>query len=71
MGAEWDAFEERVKSGLSFWRMMLEAHPGFDGRCIGAFFAGISKDEAVLRRINRLNDGHKKQTHMQSDLKST
>lgn len=71
MGAEWDAFEERVKSKLSFWRMALEAHPGFDGRFIGAFFASISKDEAVLRRVNRLNEGHKKETHEQSDRKST
>ncbi|MCR8981635.1 hypothetical protein [Brevibacillus laterosporus] len=71
MGAEWDAFEERVKSELSFWRMVLEAHPGFDGRCIGACFSEISKDEAVLRRINKFNVDHKKQNHMQPDLKST
>ena len=71
MGAEWDAFEERVKSKLSFWRMASEAHPGFDGRCIGACFSAISEDEAVLRRINKFNEDHKKQTHMQPDLKST
>lgn len=47
--------------------MASEAHPAFDGRCIGACFSEISKDEAVLRRFNKFNEDHKKQTHMQSD----
>ncbi|MEK8128674.1 hypothetical protein WMW72_12225 [Paenibacillus filicis] len=59
MGADWDAFEERVKSELVRWRTALVAHPGFDGRCIGAFYAAISEDEAVLRRINRVNEEQK------------